>query len=64
MPIWGRVGSREPCWRVAWLIEFTEAAGGPATYRFYDGRSGATLAFSGYEDRVADDIVSWMSAAF
>ena len=63
-PILALGGSRDPFMQAAWLIDFTEAAGGPATYRFYDGPSGANLAFSGYEDRVADDIVSWMSAAF
>ena len=63
-PILAVGGSRDPFMQGAWLIEFTEAAGGPATYRFYDGPSGATLAFNGYEDRVADDIVNWLAAAF
>lgn len=59
-PILALGGSRDPFMQDAYLIEFTEAAKGPAKYIFYGGPDGATHAFSGYEDRVVSDVLTWL----
>lgn len=59
-PILALGGSRDPFMQNAYLIEFTEAAAGPAKYVFYGGPNGATHSFEGYEDRVTNDILAWL----
>lgn len=58
-PILALGGSRDPFMQNAYLIKFTEAAGGRAKYVFYGGPQGAAYSFEGYEDRVAADVKSW-----
>ncbi|MFL2771790.1 MAG: serine aminopeptidase domain-containing protein [Rhodospirillaceae bacterium] len=60
-PILALGGSRDPFMQDAYLIEFTEAAKGPAKYIFYGGPNGAAHTFSGYETRVVDDILAWLN---
>ena len=59
-PVLALGGSRDPFMQDAYLITFTEAAKGPAKYIFYGGPDGAPYSFEGYEDRVADDVISWV----
>lgn len=60
IPILSLGGSRDPLMQGAYLIQFTQAAGGKSTYIFYGGAAGATNSFEGYEARVTDDIVAWI----
>ncbi|MEQ9448208.1 MAG: hypothetical protein RLN70_04770, partial [Rhodospirillaceae bacterium] len=64
IPILALGGSRDPFMQGAYLIEFTEAAGENAQYIFYGGPDGATNAFDGYEERVADDVAAWLAERF
>ena len=63
VPILALGGSRDPFMQNAYLIEFTEAAAGPAKYVFYGGPNGASHSFEGYEDRVVTDILTWLETA-
>ena len=63
VPILALGGSRDPFMQNAFLIEFTEAAAGPAKYVFYGGPSGAAHSFAGYEGRVVSDILTWLETA-
>ncbi|MEQ8509084.1 MAG: alpha/beta hydrolase [Rhodospirillaceae bacterium] len=60
IPVLALGGSRDPFMQNAYLIEFTEAAKGPAKYIFYGGPEGAAYSFDGYEDRVAQDVLAWV----
>ena len=63
IPILALGGSRDPFMQNAFLIEFTEAAIGPAKYIFYGGPNGAPHSFRDYEGRVAGDILTWLETA-
>jgi len=61
LPILSLGGSRDPLMQGAFLIEFTKAAGPNARYVFYGGPGGAPHSFEGFENRVTDDILAWIS---
>jgi alpha-beta hydrolase superfamily lysophospholipase len=61
LPILSLGGSRDPMMQGAFLIEFTKAAGPNAKYVFYGGPGGAPHSFEGFETRVTDDILAWVS---
>ncbi len=61
VPILALGGSRDPMMQGAFLIEFAEAAGPKAKYIFYGGPGGAPSSFEGYEARVTDDILAWVT---
>ncbi|NKB42938.1 MAG: hypothetical protein GKS03_01545 [Alphaproteobacteria bacterium] len=59
VPILALGGSRDPFVQSAYLITFTEAAPGTSKYVFYGGPDGAPYSFEGYENRVAEDVLTW-----
>jgi len=61
IPVLALGGSRDPYMQGGFLIEFTEAAGGPAEYIYYGGPRGATHSFGGFEDKITSDIISWIN---
>ena len=61
VPILSLGGSRDPMMQGGFLTEFTKAAGPNAKYIFYGGPGGAPHSFEGFETRVTDDILAWLS---
>jgi hypothetical protein len=60
-PILAVGGSRDPHMQGAWLLQFTKLAGKRGTSIFYGGPTGAPASFEGYEAKLTDDIVNWIS---
>ena len=62
IPILAIAGNRDIFVDLPFMQTFTRAAGGPADYKWYD--DGAPHSLIGWEDRVSEDVLGWLTERF
>ena len=62
IPILAIAGNKDIFVDLPFMQTFTRAAGGPADYKWYD--DGAPHSLIGWEDRVSEDILRWLTERF
>lgn len=62
LPMLSLAGSKDLYVDEAYMHEVQAAAAGPMELVWYGGKDGANHGFNDYEDRVAEDILSWMQS--